>query len=96
MYNDIAVIFLCVLAVYGAYALFREISMVFSRKNRIVAAVRVKSSTQLQSDDIVIAEKYVASHSFLDKKPVLLFDGEVPEELKKYGYDIYIKYKEKT
>ncbi|MBQ8837109.1 MAG: hypothetical protein IJ002_06350 [Clostridia bacterium] len=91
MYNDIVIIILCVFAVYGAYALLREISMLFSRKNRVAAAVRVKSNEQLQNDAIVTAEQYIATHTFLERAPVLLCDGCVPNDLKKYGYEIYIK-----
>lgn len=91
VYNDIVIIVLCVFAVYGAYALFREISMLFSRKNRVAAAVRIKDDEQLQNDAVVIAEQYIATHTFLERAPVLLCDKYVPSDLQKYGYEIYIK-----
>lgn len=91
MYNDIVMIILCVFAVYGAYALLREISMLFSRKNRVAAAVRIKRNERLQNDAVIIAEQYIATHAFLERAPVFLCDGDVPRDLQKYGYDIYIK-----
>ena len=92
MYNDIIMIVLCVFAVYGAYALFKEIFMLFYRDHSVVVAVRVDNS--LYEDNIVLAEKCIADNCLLEKYPVLLCVDTVPEDLSKYGYEIYVKYTE--
>ena len=93
MYNDIIMIFLCVFAVYGVYALLREIGAVVCRKNRIVAAIKVCS--EMCEDDIndavIFAENYISSYSFLERAPIIVCDSENAKFLKRYGYDIYIK-----
>ncbi len=91
VYNDIIIIILCVFAVYGAYALLREIAMLFSKRNRVAAAIRVKNDERCQNDSVVTAEQYIATHCFLEREPVFICDGGVPENLKKYGYEIYVK-----
>ncbi len=96
MYNDIIMIIISVLAVYGAYALIREVAMLFSRKHRIVAAIRIKDGMLEDNDAIVVAEQYIASHSFLERTPVLICEREVPKDIENYGYDVYIKFTEET
>ncbi len=96
MYNDIILIFLCVFAVYGAYAAVREIGMLFCRKKRVAAAIRIK--TDASEDDrnemIMTAENYISSHSFLERAPIIISDKETAKYLKRYGYEIYVKYTE--
>lgn len=91
MYNDIVMITLCVFAVYGVYALFREISMLFSRKIRVFAAVRINSkmSKDERNDALLAAENFIHYHSFLERAPIIINEGVSSQELKKYGYKIY-------
>ena len=96
MYNDIILIFLCVFAVYGAYAIIREMIMLLCRKSRVAAAVRIYSdmSDDEQNDAIMLVENYVCSNSFLERAPIIICDSESAEHLQRYGYEIYIRYTE--
>lgn len=92
MYN-ILVIIVCVLSVYGAYAVIREIALAFFRKKQIVAAVRV--CTEL-SDAIALAETYTQKYTYFEKKAVLLCDTEIPSDIELYGMDVYIRMPERS
>ena len=87
MYNSFVILF-CVFAVYGAYALLREIVFAVARKKRIVAAVRVASDI---TDALAVAELYTQKYICFEGRPVLLCDTEPPSEVKKYGLDVYVK-----
>ena len=89
VYNDTIMIILCVFVVYGAYAFFREIFLLFSKKRCVVAAVRIKSDADIERT--ILAEQYISTYSFLDRAPVLLCEKDLSEDLKKYGYEVYIK-----
>ena len=89
MYNDIVMIILCVFAVYGVYSVIREIVMLLTKRNNFILAIKVDSKTV--NEDIVLAEQYLEENSVLNKKPVLLCDTEMAEEIKKYGYEVFVK-----
>ncbi len=96
MYNDIILILLCVFAVYGVYSVFREIGMLLCRKNRVAAAVNISldmSENQI-NDALVFAQNSVYSYSFLERAPVIICDREKADCLKRYGYEIYVKFAE--
>ena len=63
--------------------------MLLSRKYRVVAAVRVDEKNI--DDAIVVAEQYIATHVFLERRLVLLCENDISSELCKCGYEIYIK-----
>lgn len=90
VYNDIITIIVCMFAVYGAYAFLKEIIMFCLKKFRVAAAVRVSDEDSL-FNDLAAADFYISTYAFLEKKPVLLCESKDVDELKKYGYDIYIK-----
>ncbi len=94
MYNDIIIIFICTFAIYGIYAFLREVCMLFMRKKRVVAAIRVGNDISLREEKIANAERLIDFHYFLERKPVLLCDIEGAKENSNYGYDVYIKYTE--
>lgn len=81
-------ILLCVFAVYGAYAVFRELALVFARKKQVVAAVRLGSDL---ADRLAVAEYYTQKYTYLEGRPVLLCDSEPPRGIEKYGMDVYWK-----
>lgn len=93
MYNDLIMIGISVFAVFGAYAVIREIVMLFTKTNGIVYAVRLRSG----DDELHIAEtlakaEYLAQTDRLtENRPVLLLDGGEAEGAEKYGYEVYIK-----
>ena len=89
MYNNL-IIFVCVLAVYGAYALAREIIMLFSRKNKLIIAIDVTENTDV-AEDISLAEFYIQKHLVVCGRPVLICKTEETEKYAKYGYDIYVR-----
>lgn len=87
VYNSL-VILLCVFAVYGAYAIFREIALACARKKQIAAAVRVTSELM---DKIAVAEYYTQKYTYFESRPVLLCDTDPPTDIQKYGLDVYVK-----
>ena len=91
MYNSIIILF-CVFAVYGAYAMLREISLLLIRKNRIVAAVRLDSTV---ADRMVLAESITQKCASFERYPVLLCEEDPFEDIEKYGMDIYVKCRER-
>ena len=68
--------------------------MLFLRKKRVVAAIRVENDISLREERITDAERLIEFHYFLERKPVLLCDIEGAKEYNNYGYDVYIKYTE--
>lgn len=89
MYNGF-IILICVFAVYGAYALFRELSAVLLRNNRLVIAIEVTDEETIQ-DSMVLAEAYIQNNRCFKGKPVLLCEDEDTEKYIKYGLDVYTK-----
>ena len=84
-------IVLSIFAVYGAYALLREIAMLFSRKSRVVVAVRIsgKMDSEQRSNAIITAENYIHYNSFLERVPIIISEDLSAKELKKYGFKVY-------
>jgi len=93
VYNDIILIFICVFAVYGAYALIRELGMLVCGKNRIVAAIRINSQMceDEQNDALILADNYISSYGFLERAPIIICDSESTNDLERYGYEVYIR-----
>lgn len=93
VYNDSIMILFSVLAVFGAYALLREIAMLFGRKSRVVAAVRIRADMDVdaRTDAVRIAEELAGSDRRFESAPVLLCDVPVPKDLQDYGYEIYVR-----
>lgn len=93
MYNNTIMIVFCVLAVFGAYALLREIVMLLCRKSRAVAAVRIRAEMDADAcaDAVRFAEQLAGTNRQLERAPVLLCDAPVPKDLQNYGYEIYVR-----
>lgn len=93
VYNDSMMILFSVLAVFGAYALLREIAMLFGRKSRVVAAVRIRADmdADARTDAVRLAEQLAQTNRQMESAPVLLSDVPVPKDLQNYGYEIYVR-----
>ncbi len=93
VYNNGIMILLCTLAVFGAYALLRELVLLLFRKNRIVAAVRIHADmdADARTDAVRLAEQLAGSRRQMERAPVLLSDVPVPKDLEAYGYAIYVR-----
>lgn len=93
MYNDIVIILFCVFAVYGVYALVREVAVLLFRKSRAIAAARITSEmdADARNDAIRNAEQFAQQCVRVDKAPVLLCDDPIDADLAAYGYAIYIR-----
>ena len=86
MYNSL-IILLCVLAVYGAYALFREFLFLFIRKKKMITAIRVQTGF---AEDLADAEYFAQTHRLFESRPILLCDTNPPADIHKYGMDVYV------
>ncbi len=95
VYNDIIIITLCVFAVYGVYAVIREIAMLFLKKRGLVLAIKMDSDMRKdeRADAVALAENCIYKHSFLNRTPIIICDKAV-DDYKKYGYKIYVRYTE--
>lgn len=93
VYNDSIMIIFSILAVFGAYALLRELVMLFGRKKRAVAAVRIRADMDANActDAVRFVELLSQSNRQLESAPVLLCDAPVPKDLQNYGYEIYVR-----
>ena len=93
MYNDCVMILLCVFAVYGAYALLREIATIAFRKSRAVAAVRITKEMDVDAccDAVRLAEEIAATYLQFERGTALLFEEKPTGELWTKEYPIYIK-----
>lgn len=90
VYNSL-IILLCVLAVYGAYALFRELLVILSRNKVVSLSVKVKDMNELQ-DMLSVAEYYTQKYSFFDNKVIVVCEAENAGKIEKYGFDVYVKH----
>ena len=87
MYN-ILIIVCCILTVYGAYALLRELLFLFIREKRFVVAVRLQEGI---AEEIADAEYYAQTKIVFESRPILLCEGDLPVEAYTYGMDVYQK-----
>ena len=89
VYNTF-IIFVCVFAVYGAYALLKELSVLLLRKNKLVIAIEAADDEEVKNM-LLLAESYIQNSKCFCAKPILLCkDGNTYEYIK-YGLDIYKK-----
>ena len=93
MYNDLILIVISVFAVFGAYAVIREIVMLFVKNTDIVYAVRLRGdSDTLRVEEALAKAEYLAQTDLqTESRPVLLLDGGDAEDAERYGYEVYIK-----
>ena len=87
MYN-ILIIVCCILIVYGAYALLRELLFLCIREKRFVVAVRLQEGI---AEEIADAEYYAQTKMVFEGRPILLCEGDPPKEAHTYGIDVYKK-----
>ena len=93
MYNSF-IILLCVLAVYGAYSLSREIVALFCKKRLISLAVRTNEIGELK-DILSVAEYHTQKFGFIDNKVVVICDENKACDFEEYGFEVYVKHKGK-
>ena len=93
VYNDSIMILLCVFAVYGVYAMLRELILLFARKKCAVAAVRIYAGMDRDAcmDAIRFAEQLAGARWQFESVPVLLCDAPASTEIQNYGYEVYVK-----
>ena len=93
MYNDLILIIISVFAVFGAYAVIREIVMLFVKNTDIVYAVRLRGDGDaLRVEEALAKAEYLAQTDFeTESRPVLLLDGGDAEDAERYGYEVYVK-----
>ena len=93
MYNTL-IILLCVLAVYGAYSLLREILVIFCKKKIVSLAVRTNEISELK-DILSVTEQHAQKFSFIDDKMIVICDEAKADEFEEYGFEVYIRHKGK-
>lgn len=93
MYNDLILVLLSVFAVFGVYALIREIVMVCTKSRGIVYAVRFAASDdEMQTVERLLKVAYLAEKDHdVESRPILLASRADAREAEKYGYEVYIK-----
>lgn len=93
VYNDCILILLSVFAVFGAYAVIREIVMACTRSRGILYAVRFAAGDdEMQTAELLLKAAYLAErHRGVEHRPAVLADRESAREAEKFGYDVYIK-----
>lgn len=93
VYNDLILILLSVFAVFGVYALIREIVMVCTKSRGIVYAVRFSASDdEMRTVERLLKVAYLAGKDHdAEPHPILLASRAEAREAEKYGYEVYIK-----
>ena len=93
VYNDSSMILLCIFAVYGVYAMLRELVMLLVRKKRAVVAIRISADMERDAciEAIRFAEQFAEGNRHVERGPVLLCDAGDPDKMQGYGYEIYVK-----
>lgn len=93
MYNDGSMILLCIFAVYGVYAMLREVFMLLIRKKRAVIAIRISADMERDAciEAIRFAEQLAEGNRRVERVPVLLCDALEPKKMQGYGYEVYVK-----
>ena len=86
VYNDFILILLSVFAVFGVYAVIREIVMACTKSRGILYAVRFAAG-----DDALKAEYLAAKCPDAERRPVVLVCSTDAREAEKFGYEVYIK-----
>lgn len=93
MYRDLILIIISVFAVFGVYAVIREVVMLFIKNTDIVYAVRLRGDGDaLRVEEALAKAEYLSqTDSQTENRPVLLLDGGDAEDAERYGYEVYIK-----
>ena len=93
MYNTLVII-LCVLAVYGAYSLSREMFVIFCKKKIVSLAVRTNEISELK-DILSVTEQHAQKFGFIDNKVVVICDESRADDFEEHGFEVYVKHKGK-
>ena len=93
VYNDLILILLSVFAVFGVYAVIREIVMACTKSRGILYAVRFSSGDEeMRIAEMLLKAEHLAGKSRdTERRPVLLTDSGSAREAEKFGYEVYIK-----
>lgn len=93
VYNDLILILLSVFAVFGIYAVIREIVMACTKSRGIVYAVRFSAGDDaMRTAEVLLKAEHLAGKCRdTERRPVLLTDSAGAREAGKFGYEVYVK-----
>ena len=93
VYNDLILILLSVFAVFGIYAVIREIVMACTKSRGIVYAVRFAAGDDaMRTAELLLKAEYLAAKCpDAERRPVVLVCSTDAREAEKFGYEVYIK-----
>ena len=93
VYNDLILILLSVFAVFGIYAVIREIVMACTKSRGIVYAVRFAAGDdEMRTAELLLKAEHLAGKCRdTERHPVLLTDSTGSREAEKVGYEVYVK-----
>lgn len=93
VYNDFILILLSVFAVFGVYAVIREIVMACTKSRGILYAVRFAAGDdEMHTAELLLKAEYLAAKCpDAERRPVVLVCSTDAREAEKFGYEVYIK-----
>ena len=92
VYNDLILILLSVFAVFGIYAVIREIVMACTKSRGIVYAVRFAAGDEMRTAELLLKAEHLAGKCRdTERHPVLLTDSTGSRAAEKFGYEVYVK-----
>lgn len=93
VYNDFILILLSVFAVFGVYAVIREIVMACTKNRGILYAVQFAAGDdEMHTAELLLKAEYLAAKCpDAARRPVVLTCIADAREAEKFGYEVYIK-----